>query len=133
MIATSNKEVIYGANMVPGTVAVTAERTSRPLKYQFIEHGERTAIYRAALNGRSTEGAVLYQVWFPCVDCARSIIVSGIKEIVGIAKAKALTPPHWIESLETAEVLLKEAGVKVTMVEETIGVKMPFNGSLVDL
>ena len=67
------------------------------------------------------------------MDCARSIIVSGIKEIVGISKARALTPPHWIESLETAEILLVEAGVKITMVDETIGVQMPFNGSIVDL
>lgn len=130
---TKAKELIYGANMVPGTVVVSDERTSRPLKYQYIEHGERTAIYRAALNGRSTDDAVLYQIWFPCVDCARAIITSGIKEIVGIAKARALTPPHWIESLETAELMLNEAGVKITMIDEPIGVQMPFNGTLIDL
>jgi dCMP deaminase len=119
--------------MVPGTVQVSDERTSRPLKYQFIEHAERTAIYRACLNGISLEGSTLYQIWFPCVDCARAVIGAGIKEIVGIAKARALTPAHWIESLKTAEVLLNEAGVKITMVDEPIGFKMPFNAEYVEL
>ena len=119
--------------MVPGTVEVTDERISRPHKYTYIEHAERTAIYRAALTGTATHGATLYQIWFPCVDCARAVISAGIKEIVGIKKARDLTPEHWIENLKVADILLREAGVKVTMLEEPIGVSMPFNGSTVDL
>lgn len=85
------------------------------------------------MEGVATEGATLYQIWFPCVDCARAIICSGIKEIVGIKKIRDLTPEHWQESLKTSEGMLNEAGVKITFVEEPIGVKMSFNNDIVDL
>lgn len=77
-IVVTITKVVCAANMVPGKVRVADERVSRPLKYQFIEHAERTSILRAALNGVKTEGATLYCPWYACVDCARAIIVSGI-------------------------------------------------------
>ncbi|TNV75397.1 hypothetical protein FGO68_gene345 [Halteria grandinella] len=133
LIKTVDNKLVLGANMVPGTVHVTPERTSRPLKYDFIEHGERTAIWRCALNALPTNGATLYQIWYPCYDCARAIIGAGIVEIVGIQRARDLTPAHWQENLKVAEVMLREAGVRVTMVEERVGVQMPFNGEMVEL
>ena len=58
------------------------ERFERPTKYDFFEHAERNAIYNACLCGTSVKGCVLYATHFPCTDCTRAIIQSGIKLVV---------------------------------------------------
>jgi len=128
VLVSSSREV-FAANMVPGRVQVTDERVSRPLKYQFIEHAERTSILRAALNGVQTDGATVYCPWYACIDCARAIIVSGIKRVVGLKRLRDLTPERWMESIATADLLLKEAGVETELIDETLGVTIRFNGT----
>src|SRR4249919_3629015 len=60
-------------------------RYERPLKYLWTEHAERNAIYQAARNGIALEGCTMYVPWFPCMDCARAIVQSGISRLVAIA------------------------------------------------
>lgn len=57
------------------------ERFERPEKYLWFEHAERNAIYNAARSGVSTLDCSLYVQSMPCMDCARAIVQSGIKEI----------------------------------------------------
>ncbi len=46
-------------------------------------HAERRAISHAAKSGIATEGARIYlSEWFPCADCAKSIIEAGIIQLV---------------------------------------------------
>jgi dCMP deaminase len=63
------------------------ERWSRDggVKYEWVEHGERNAIYNAARNGVSVRGATMYLNYAVecCCDCTRAIIQSGIKRVVG--------------------------------------------------
>lgn len=59
-----------------------SEMHRRPEKYQYTEHAERNAIYMAAKAGLSTEHATMYLPWFPCADCARAIVQSGIYRLV---------------------------------------------------
>jgi dCMP deaminase len=58
------------------------ERWERPTKYSWSEHSERNAIYQCALTGVSTKDCTIYVNAFPCVDCARAIIQSGIIRLV---------------------------------------------------
>ena len=58
------------------------ERQERPEKYFWIEHGERNAIYNAARVGIPLKGCKAYVTGIPCMDCARAIVQSGIKEVV---------------------------------------------------
>ena len=51
--------------------------------------------------------------------------------MICLKKARDLTPAHRLDSLRTSEILLREAGVKVTMIEDPIGYEMPFNGEKV--
>jgi len=51
------------------------------VKYFFAEHAERNAIYNATLNGRSLLGCKIYTTLFPCADCARGIIQTGMAEV----------------------------------------------------
>ena len=58
------------------------ERHERPAKYKWTEHAERNAIYNAASEGIELFDSTIYIPWYPCADCARGIIQSGISEVV---------------------------------------------------
>ncbi len=57
------------------------ERHERPAKYSWTEHSERNCIYNASRIGVSLDGCELYCTHFPCPDCARGIIQSGITTV----------------------------------------------------
>jgi dCMP deaminase len=73
-----------GYNGLPrGVFAQPDERHSREggEKYLWFEHAERNAIYNMARAGVSAVGCRMYVDTFPCADCARGVIQSGIVEI----------------------------------------------------
>lgn len=75
----------------------------------YAAHAEANAIVNAAYLGASTKGATLYTIAYPCVDCTRLIINSGIKTI------------YYTEKLQNStfnEDLLKEAGVECIMLDK---------------
>ena len=49
-------------------------------KYPFVVHAELNAILNN--RGKSLAGARIYVALFPCNECAKAIIQSGIKEVV---------------------------------------------------
>ena len=49
-------------------------------KYVYVTHSELNAILN--YRGGSLEGAKLYVSLFPCNECAKAIIQSGIKEVI---------------------------------------------------
>jgi dCMP deaminase len=97
------------------------ERHARPAKYRWTEHSERNAIYNAARIGVPLEGCRMYLPWFPCVDCARAIVQSGIGRL--IVMKPDLTHETWGEEHKQAFELLSEAGVEMLWYEngEIIG------------
>ena len=60
-------------------------------KYMYVCHAELNAILNNA--GASLQGAKLYVSLFPCNDCAKAIIQSGIKEVIYQCDKYADTPP----------------------------------------
>lgn len=52
-------------------------------KYPYVCHAELNAILNA--GGRSLEGSKIYVALFPCNECAKAIIQSGIKEVLYIS------------------------------------------------
>lgn len=87
-------------------------------KYPYVVHAEPNAI----LNSNSSlENCTLYVTLFPCNECAKLIIQSGIKEIV-YASDKYATSEIFIASrrmLESAGVKLRQIKmINVTLVEE---------------
>ncbi|MDD3288475.1 MAG: dCMP deaminase family protein [Alphaproteobacteria bacterium] len=80
-------------------------------KYLWSSHAERNAIYNAARIGLSLQGCSIYVPWFPCVDCAKAIIQSGIVEVV--AYEPDLTDDQWGNGFNIAITMFEEAGVKV--------------------
>ena len=57
------------------------ERTGEEIrtKYPYVVHAELNAILNA--NGRDLRGSKLYVALFPCNECAKAIIQSGVKEV----------------------------------------------------
>jgi dCMP deaminase len=108
--------VSTGWNGFPRGVRDDVEmRHQRPMKYRWTEHAERNAIFNAARRGTSTAGCTIYLPWFPCCECARAIIQSGIKKIVCVAHDPM--DETWNEDMTTACFMLAEAGVKIEEVE----------------
>lgn len=84
-VIIDDRQVILssGWNGFPRGIDDTVEsRHERPAKYKWTEHAERNAIYNAAANGIKLRGATMFIRWFPCSDCARAIIQSGIATLV---------------------------------------------------
>lgn len=90
------------------------ERSQRPTKYEFYEHAERNAIYNACLTGVSLKGCAIYVTYFPCTDCARAIIQTGIKLVLTNKKidSKIVANSDWRENLDYSRQMFKEAGVE---------------------
>lgn len=87
-------------------------RHERPVKYAYTEHAERNAIFTAARNGSHIKGCTMYLKWFPCVDCARAIIQSGIKRVV--CTKPDFDDVRWGHSFKVSHELLVECGVELT-------------------
>ena len=77
-------------------------------KYAYVTHSELNAIlnYR---GGGTLEGSRIYVSLFPCNECAKAIIQSGIKEIIYVSDKYAGTP-----SVIASKKMLDAAGVKYT-------------------
>ena len=63
------------------------EREGAETKYPYVVHAELNAILNA--GGRVLRGARLYVALFPCNECAKAIIQSGIREIIYFSDLKA--------------------------------------------
>jgi len=100
-----------GYNCFPDGVEYLPERWKRPIKYSYIEHAERNAIFNAARCGSCAAGTTLYCTWFACADCARAIIQAGVVRVVGVAKHAS--HGQWNESISIGDIMMAEAGIEV--------------------
>lgn len=113
IITKDNIILSVGYNGFPrGANDDVESRHQRPAKYKYTEHAERNAIYNAARKGISLDHSKLYIDWFPCVDCCRAIIQSGIEEIV--CKQPDLNDERWGSDFIISLELFKECKVKIT-------------------
>lgn len=116
IVGLDNQVVSTGFNGFPrGIEEDDPARWERPIKYQYVAHAERNAIYCAARTGVALRGCTLYLVGmgpptYPCVECAKAIIQSGITRVVG--KGYKPVPESWVEDLKFAGALLLEAGIE---------------------
>ena len=111
-----NRIVSTGYNGFPsGCNDAIPERHERPAKYLYTEHAERNAVYNAVRIGVSVKNCTMYLMWFPCADCARAIIQSGIKKLV--CHKPDLDTPKWGEHFKASLEMFEETGIEVVYVE----------------
>jgi dCMP deaminase len=112
IVGPNNEIRSTGFNGFPRGVDDSSDyRHHRPMKYKWTEHAERNAIYNAARVGTPLQGCRLYIPWFPCMDCARAIVQSGITELICMEPDR--TDAQWAADFEEVPKLLFEAQVKV--------------------
>ena len=109
-------------NTFPVGVDGIPERTLPPLKYIWIEHAERNAIYLAARRGISTEGCTMIVELTPCADCARAIIQAGVVHVVINERRSAeYCSVRYSGEHLAALAMLAEAGVAVRFANPNVG------------
>lgn len=57
-------------------------------KYAYVVHAERNAVLNFRGSLREFEGATIYVTHFPCNECAKEIVQSGIREVVYLKDPK---------------------------------------------
>lgn len=127
----NGKIVAYGVNKFPAGVAVTQQLLEDKItKYKLIIHAEHNAILNAARSGISTYNLTMYCPFYACVECAKAIIQSGVKEVVGHAQLMALAFNHktWTQSIIEAWQMLHSARVQCSLYDGVIGTTTRFNG-----
>jgi dCMP deaminase len=100
-------DFIHGVNQ-------TEERLERPEKYIWIEHAERNAIYKAAAAGISLKDSIIYVNKWPCIDCCRAIVQTGICKIISSAEPD-FNHPRWGTHFQSVDTILKETGIEYTI------------------
>lgn len=87
-------------------------------RYHFIEHAERSAIFRAVNSGNSLIGSYLYCTRFPCSDCTRAIIATGISKIF-LPENTTIESQNsvWHQSQTASNLMLTEANVSILYVD----------------
>ena len=90
-----------------------SSRYEQPTKYLFTEHAERNAIYHAARLGISLKECRMYVTMFPCSDCARGIIQSGITKV--ISPTPDVDHYKWGEHFKAALIMFEEANIEVEL------------------
>lgn len=79
-------------------------------KYPFVVHAELNAILNA--QGKSLVGSKLYVALFPCNECCKAIIQSGIREVIYLSDKYAQT-----DAVRASKKMFEAAGVKLTRLE----------------
>lgn len=110
IVSQDNKILSMGYNGFPSGCSDDEfpwEREGEPLdtKYLYVTHSELNAILN--YSGGSLAGAKLYVSLFPCNECAKAIIQSGIKEVIYDCDKYARTP-----GVIASKKLFDAAGVK---------------------
>lgn len=74
-------------------------------KYPYICHAELNAILNSI--GKELEGCKIYSTLFPCNECAKAIIQSGIKEVIYLSDKYSNT-----ESVKASKIMFEKAKIK---------------------
>ena len=81
------------------------DRSGEDTKYPYVVHAELNAILNA--NGRDLRGSRIYVALFPCNECAKAIIQSGVKEVYYLSDKYADTP-----AVKASKRMMDAAGVR---------------------
>jgi len=106
---------IAACNTFPAGVRDLEERHAGDGRFVWMEHAERHAIFEAARRGLATAGGHITSTFFPCIDCARAIVEAGL--VCLDTPAPVFDDPVWGAAFERSQVILREGGVEIRIVE----------------
>ena len=103
----SHKVVSSGYNGFPRYLDDSKIPQTRPEKYLYVVHAELNAILHAE---RHLEDCTLYATSFPCSECMKAVIQTGIKHVVYLNE---LSGDDWENSRQATMKLAELTGVEV--------------------
>jgi dCMP deaminase len=117
LVTADRSTEIAGCNSFPPGVRNLPERIAGDNRFIWLEHAERAAIFEAARRGIATDGGTLVSTYFPCTDCARAIVQTGVKTVA--TPRPEFDDPVWGESFRTSATILEEGAVEVVFLAES--------------
>jgi dCMP deaminase len=93
IVNTQNRIMSVGYNGMPAGCSdddFPWDRDGEDNKYLYVCHAELNAILNS--GGRNLEGCRIYTALFPCNNCAKAIIQSGIREVCYLSDKYAHMP-----------------------------------------
>jgi len=115
IVSEKNRILSMGYNGFPNGLPdseFTWAREGEDNKYFYTTHSELNAILN--YRGGSLEGAKLYVTLFPCYECAKAVIQSGIGTVIYRDDKYADTP-----GVQASKRMLLRAGVELKRYEPT--------------
>jgi dCMP deaminase len=88
-------------------------RWERPIKYSFVEHSERNCLYNACRSGVCTNNSIAIITLYPCCDCCRALIQSGIKTV--ITAVPDFDHHRWGDDFKISKLMFEEAKVDIVL------------------
>ena len=126
IVSDENKIMAVGYNGFPRGCSddefpwERSAENSNDTKYPFVCHAELNAILNA--GGQNLTGARIFVALFPCNECAKAIIQSGIKEVIYISDKYADTP-----ATKASKMMFNAAGVKLTHFKSEKNITISFD------
>jgi dCMP deaminase len=105
LLARNDRVLSTGYNgYVPGAPHVSVEVDGREVN---TVHAEQNAITCAARCGTALDQATMYVTHYPCLDCAKALVASGVRRVVFL---------HEYKKTAVCEELLSQARIQVTQI-----------------
>lgn len=130
IVSDDNRILSIGYNGAPNGFSDekfpwTREGKRLETKYPYVCHSELNAIVNYRGNKKDLENAKIYVDLFPCNECAKIIIQSGIKEVIYLSD-KYADADEWVASRR----LFRECGVTYTKIQldKHTEIKIDLNG-----
>ena len=118
IVSKDNRILSIGYNGTPNGYSDECfpwDREGDPIntKYMYVVHAERNSILNFRGNNKELENSKIYVDLFPCNECAKEIIQSGIKEVIYLSDKYAYTNETIV-----SKKLFDECGIKYRQLDK---------------
>lgn len=107
LVAPDRRKISIGFNGLPAGIADTEDRLTgdRELKNMMMVHAELNAVFN---SGFLPATCTLYTTSFPCHECAKGIVQTGVARLV-TPRPRGYEHPRWGKSWALAMAMMSEA------------------------
>lgn len=103
-----------GASCNTFPLGTTADLTQIPReeKYRLVEHAERAALYATLRIGDGLSHTLVCP-WAACTECARAMVMSGVKKLVRLDPFGGPQVDRWTDSIKLGDEIMLAGGMEI--------------------
>ena len=116
LITKDYKTICFGINTFPPGILNTDKRWERHNKYKYVIHAEINCIIEGLKKMNNLENTILLTTKYPCHECLKIIIQSGIKIVYSYKPD--MTDEKWKSSYLISQDMLKESNIKIILIKK---------------